>query len=488
MIEQKNACLYIRVSTHDQEELSPDAQQRLLLDYCKKNNLSVIKEHIFTEKGISGKNADKRPEFMRMIGMAKSSEHPFDVILVWKYSRFARNQEESIVYKAMLKKIGIDVISVSEPTIDGPFGSLIERIIEWMDEYYSIRLSGEVIRGMTENAMRGGYNAQPPLGYRTNPATHIPEPYEPEVQIYNAICRELRAGKSLLEISRYLNSCGYTTRRGGKYEQRTVRYIIENPFYYGAVRWNRQDSLNHSIRDSSEWIISEGKHTPLITKEGYDELQNILKSISRPYKARGTSGIKHWLSGIVKCSSCGASLVSNSLWKGNSSSYQCQRYGKGQCGDSHYVKTTYLEKGIYEALEQILAESCAIQYDMIDSSNTNTDERRQIVNALSKISEKEKRIKQAYRDGIDTLDEYRENKEILNNEKSHLEKQLKEWDNNSNSNINNSLILQNVRNVYDIITNESNDKLTRANAIRSIVSKIVYDKENESLSIFLKHP
>ena len=53
-----------------------------------------------------------------------------------------------------------------EPLIDGPFGSLIERIIEWMDEYYSINLSGEVIRGMTEKALRGGYQATPPLGYK----------------------------------------------------------------------------------------------------------------------------------------------------------------------------------------------------------------------------------------------------------------------------------------------------------------------------------
>ena len=77
MLPTKTAALYIRVSTHDQEELSPDAQQRLLLDYCKKNGLSVLKEHIFIEKGISGKKADKRPQFMQMIGMAKSKEHPF---------------------------------------------------------------------------------------------------------------------------------------------------------------------------------------------------------------------------------------------------------------------------------------------------------------------------------------------------------------------------------------------------------------------------
>ena len=91
-----------------------------------------------------------------MIAIAKQPSHPIDVILVWKYSRFARNQEESIVYKSMLKKDNVDVISVSEPTIDGPFGTLIERIIEWMDEYYSIRLSGEVLRGMKEKALQHG--------------------------------------------------------------------------------------------------------------------------------------------------------------------------------------------------------------------------------------------------------------------------------------------------------------------------------------------
>ena len=65
-----------------------------------------------------------------MIGLAKGSDHPVDCILVWKFSRFARNQEESIVYKSLLKKQhNVDVISISEPLADGPFGSLIERII-----------------------------------------------------------------------------------------------------------------------------------------------------------------------------------------------------------------------------------------------------------------------------------------------------------------------------------------------------------------------
>ena len=94
------AALYIRVSTHSQEELSPDSQKRLLLDYARAHDISVDPVHIYLENGISGRRADRRPQFQRMIAAAKAPEHPFDLILVWKFSRFARNQEESIVYKS----------------------------------------------------------------------------------------------------------------------------------------------------------------------------------------------------------------------------------------------------------------------------------------------------------------------------------------------------------------------------------------------------
>lgn len=131
------------------------------MDYAKTNHTDIPMEYIFQDNGISGRKANKRPAFQQMIALAKSKEHPIDTIIVWKFSRFARNQEESIVYKSLLKKNNVDVVSVSEPLIDGPFGSLIERIIEWMDEYYSIRLSGEVMRGMTQNALRGHYQGVP---------------------------------------------------------------------------------------------------------------------------------------------------------------------------------------------------------------------------------------------------------------------------------------------------------------------------------------
>ena len=226
----KKGALYIRVSTHLQDELSPDAQKRLLLDYAEANNISILDDHIFIEKGVSGRKADKRPQFQNMIAQAKQKPAPFNVILVWKFSRFARNQEESIVYKSLLKKqCNVEVISISEPIVEGPFGSLIERVIEWMDEYYSTRLSGEVIRGMTEKALRGGYQSRPPLGYRIavkgEPPVIVPE----EAKIIRLIFEEyVNRNMSTFDLARYLNILGYKTSQNKPFEKRSVEYILQN--------------------------------------------------------------------------------------------------------------------------------------------------------------------------------------------------------------------------------------------------------------------
>lgn len=258
---------------------------------------------IFYELGISGRKADKRPEFQKMIALAKSDDHPVDYIVVWKFSRFARNQEESIVYKSLLKKKhNVEVVSVSEPIIDGPFGSLIERIIEWMDEYYSVRLSGEVTRGMTEKAKRGGYQARPPLGYRIQehgkPPVIVPEEAEIVKLIFNKYVNE---HIGFFDIARYLNLHGFKTSHNKPFERRSIEYILQNPTYCGMVRWNRVINETKEIRPESEWIISDGQHPAIISKELFEQAQARRKSEYRPSGTRPSSTYKHWLSGLVKC-------------------------------------------------------------------------------------------------------------------------------------------------------------------------------------------
>lgn len=477
IFNMKTACAYIRVSTDKQEELSPDAQKRLLLDYAKKNNISILKEHIFVENGISGKKADKRPQFMKMIGMAKSKEHPFDIILVWKFSRFARNQEESIVYKSLLKKNNVEVLSVSEPLVDGPFGTLIERIIEWMDEYYSIRLSGEVTRGMTEKALRGGYQSNLPMGYKMNKETEIPEINEPAAATVRLIYSRYLSGRSYLEIARELNQMGLLTQRGASYEERTIKYILENPFYYGAVRWNRQKHDDHTIRDKSEWIIAKGKHEAIISKEVWDEVQEQILKRSRPYKARTAGTMKHWLGGLVKCSDCGASLMAGL----NATRYQCGNYNKGKCLHSHYIKTVDLEQAVYAAFKGVMSGG-KLKFILKNQLSDNNVDSSELINLqLKKLEDKEQRIKQAYIDGIDNIEEYKENKILIQTERDELTSALA---NISKDTDKTSEMMNEISSVYDIITNENYDKVTRANAIRSVVDHMVYDKANDTLEVF----
>ncbi|MGN1155566.1 MAG: recombinase family protein, partial [Agathobacter sp.] len=438
--EVRIGSLYIRVSTHEQDELSPDAQIRLGLEYAKSNNILVPKEYIFFES-VSGRKAKNRHEFQRMISIAKSPEHPIDVILVWKFSRFARNQEESIVYKSMLKKDGVEVISISEPLVDGPFGSLIERIIEWMDEYYSIRLSGEVQRGMKEKALRNGYQLSPPLGYK---AVGGGSPYvidEDEFKIVDYIFRQFDDhNMDPTRIARNLNEMGYRTRRGGLFELRSIDRILKNPFYYGLVTWND--------------ISFMGPHEVRYTKEQYDQrMEKFRKRYSKP-RRRNVSSCKHWLSGLIKCGYCGTVLTFNNSQK----AFQCWRYAKGFHKESMQISERKILAAVYEYFEHILAGGeFQYTYRAPETIELST-ERNALLDELEKITAREARIALAFEKGVDTLEEYAENKKRLKKARNDLEAEIAKLDERpAATGPSKSEILDTVRTVYDIIKNPDVD-------------------------------
>lgn len=486
-METKYAFGYVRVSTGKQDELSPDSQAKLLKDYAKSHGYVVSK--IFYEVGISGRKADKRPEFQKMIGLAKSSDHPADAILVWKYSRFARNQEESIVYKSLLKKKhNVDVISVSEPLVDGPFGSLIERIIEWMDEYYSVRLSGEVTRGMKEKAERGGYQARPPLGYKIvthkEPPVIVPEEAEIVKLIFEKYANE---NLGIFEIARLLNMNNFKTSHGKEFERRSIEYILQNPTYCGMIRWNRTINESNEIRPESEWIVTDGEHPAIISKELFDKAQERYKREYRPRGARPVSTYKHWLSGVVKCPACGRTMTANTIRNNTRvySHFRCYGYTKGKCMANNSISSIKLEPAVLESIKTVL-DSSKITYRKIETKTDDTVDLKTILeDQIKKIDVKLQRIKEAYMNGIDTMEEYKENKQAVQEEKQHLEKQLSEIkEEKSNSKDDDEDMLLRVKNVYDILSSDSVDATTKNDVLRSVVEKIIYEKDKDLLKVY----
>lgn len=466
MKNSRTGALYIRVSTTSQEELSPDAQKRLLLDYAKKNGIIVSKDFIFIES-VSGRHAQKRPEFQKMIATAKQSSHPIDVILVWKYSRFARNQEESIVYKSMLKKDNVDVISISEPLIDGPFGSLIERIIEWMDEYYSIRLSGEVLRGMKEKAIKHGYQTTPCLGYEAVGGGAPFRINEEEYKIVNFVM-DMYDNQNLDEtaIARKCNDMGFRTKRGNLFERRNIDIILRNPFYHGAVIWNG--------------IEFEGSHEVRLLKERYENRIKLMDARKHPSKARNVSTCKHWLSGLLKCSICGATLS----YTGNSCShyFQCWKYSKGFHKVSTAISDKKAEKAVFEYFDRILGGEKFTYVYKGSEQNSNTLQIEMFQKELLNLSMRESRMKDAYESGIDTLEEYKANKERLSACRLELEARMQQLQNKEKANAPDiNEVLKEIKSVNDLLKNPDISYEEKGTLIRTIVDQIVYDKEAGAL-------
>ena len=135
-----DVALYVRVSSEKQDvDLSIAAQLKALREYSQARDYNVVVVKEFVDEAESGRTIH-RPVFQEMIRLARPGPAPFDAILVYKLSRFARNREDSIIYKSLLRKQGIQLISINEPLEDTPTGQMMEGIIEVLDEFYSANL------------------------------------------------------------------------------------------------------------------------------------------------------------------------------------------------------------------------------------------------------------------------------------------------------------------------------------------------------------
>ena len=419
MPEPHIAAAYVRVSTDDQMELSPDSQMEKIREYAAKNGLLLLSEYIFHDDGISGRAAEKRPGFQQMIATAKDPSHPFDVIIVWKFSRFARNQEESIFYKSILRsKCKVDVVSVSEPLIAGPFGSLIERIIEWMDEFYSVRLAEEVKRSMTVNAKNGALQATPSFGYRVENRQLVIVPEEAE--IVREIFRRFISGDAMFRIAKDLSAQGVRTHRGNPFENRTVDYILNNPVYLGKLRWTPTGRTRRNFKNEDS-IIADALHEPIIDAETWDAAQSRCAELKKSYKRYGkpSSERKHWLCGVVRCSACGATLI----WS-NPHFMKCNNYARGRCTTTQHIAVEALEESFLAQLQHDLtfAESVACVVQAAKPAHSDQRLQQQRARIVSRID----RLRESYLDGVETLETYKAARQQMQAQLDDLDAQIAE--------------------------------------------------------------
>lgn len=481
----KIGAAYIRVSDERQDEYSPDSQLKKIREYAAREGYMIPDEFVFYDDGISGKSVKKREDFNRMIAIAKEKTHPFDVIYVWKFSRFCRNQEESMVYKNLLRKKGVSVVSVSEPIPEGHFGSLLERVIEWMDEFYLVNLGAEVMRGMTEKASRGEPNGPPPFGYIMIDGRYYPDEESGAADVIREIFQRYADGEGMRSIVTVFHERGIKTKNGATIDNRRIEYILHNPCYIGKIRWTPDGTKAVSKRqyDNENIMVVDGLHEPIISMEIWDKVQKRLEQmrIAYPKHARREQPVTYMLKGLVRCSACGASLTYNGQVSGKAKTkcLQCCNYSRGSCRTSHSITVPKIEAAFIEGLEQALSDK---QFTILPKMPKKSEVSSTDYDKLIAVEERRlERARQAYLAEIDTIEQYAKNKKEITERINDL---IAKRDKESPVEIDIDSYTKKVEGILKFIKRTDVTIEAKNEALRAIIEVIIYEKAKNNLAIY----
>ena len=354
------AVIYARYSSDNQREESIEGQIRECTAYAEKNGITIVKHYI--DRAISAKT-DNRPEFQQMI--KDSDKKLFDIVLVWKLDRFARNRYDSARYKTQLKKNGVKLMSATEIISEGPEGIILESVLEGYAEYYSADLAEKVVRGQTENILKGRCNGgRGTFGYTLDSERkfHIDPLTSPFVL---ESFKKYNEGSTMKEIRDWLNEKGIKNPVGGAFTYNSVEHMLKNRRYIGELKF----------RD----VVVPDAVPPIIPLELFEDVQEkIAKNKKAP--ARRKAEDDYLLTTKLFCGYCGALMFGES---GTSRTGEVHRYYKCATAKKHRgckkktVRKQWLEDLVVNQTMQLVKDDAAMEsiiakvMELQNKENTN---------------------------------------------------------------------------------------------------------------------
>jgi site-specific DNA recombinase len=423
----RRAALYLRVSTGRQAagDVSIPSQRDLTRRFCEAQGWVVTAE--FVEPGASATD-DRRPAFQRMLDEAAGPDPRFDIICVHAFSRFYRNGAEMELTIRKLRKQGVEVVSVTQPTGDDPSQEMMRQMIGIFDEYTSRENGKNVIRAMRESAKQGFWNgATPPLGYRIVAAERRGskvkkrleiDPVEAElVRLIFRLYAEGDGGSGPLgvkEATKWLNEHGYRTRRGSTFGVGLLHRILKSS-YYATGKWpyGRRNSRTGGLHDPA--TIVEIDIPPIIPLELVEKVQaRLVRNNPKVTPPRVVNG-PTLLTGLATCACCGAGMTRTGTRRRNRSySYYscggCHQKGRSVCRGRH-ISMAKLDGLVIESVKERLftpERLTTILESLLERNRAKNravaDRRAALLTELAVTNEKLNRLYRAIEDGIVDLD------------------------------------------------------------------------------------
>lgn len=415
---------YCRYSSDNQREESIEAQIRAIKEYCIKNDISLIK--IYSDEAKTGTN-DNREQFIEMIN--DSSKHTFEVVIVHKLDRFARNRYDSAFYKKKLKDNGVKLISVLEPLDDSPESIILESVLEGMAEYYSKNLAREVMKGLKENALNAKHNGGiPPLGYDVN--EHMDYIInENEAMAVKEIFNQYLCGYGYGLIAQKLNNQGQRTKLGRLFTKNSIRDILLNEKYTGTYVYNKRLSkkVNHKYKEPDKIIKVENALPVIISKEDFKKVQALISENRRG--PRMDKKEYYLLTGKLECGECNSAYVGGGyVYDGSRTNkyyiYTCVGRKKNGACSNKPIRKDQIEAYVIAQLKNNIFKDTAIEeitkllFEKVNTLNTEYAQEQKY------LQEQQKQVQSKINKTFDMFFDESIPKDILSQKTNELKKQL----------------------------------------------------------------
>jgi len=425
-IKKYNVAAYARVSTEfDEQEDSFERQVNYYTSYIQNEpEWNFVK--VYSDPGISGTRADKRPGFLQMIEDCKAGK--IDKILCKSLARFARNTVDALNYIRLLKEMGVSIYFEAQNIDTGtPGGDVLLTILAAMAEEESRTISKNVKWAMEKKFQKGDFllNYTRFLGYKRD-ENHNLVIVEEEAEIVRRIFREFIGGYSISQICNRLDKDGVQTPSGGKkWYYTVVESMLHNEKYYGSALMGKSykpDVLSkkrYKNEGQVEQYYAEDTHPAIISKETWDIAQLELKRRTRTtkdYKSSPRYGIYGFtFSKMVRCGCCGAyyTRIKQRARTGEDIAYWwCgnRRKNERTCGQKG-VKEELLQKGFVKVLNALTSNINDLKSILMESINEvfeiNPSEKVNEINSkIEKLQEEMGTLYSQKSDGKITMVEY----------------------------------------------------------------------------------
>ena len=341
------AVIYARYSSDSQREESIEGQIRECTDYAVKNGITIISSYI--DRALSARTAD-RPEFQRLI--ADSEKRLFDAVLVWKLDRFSRDRYDSALYKHLLRKNGVKVISAKENISEGPEGIILEAMLEGYAEYYSAELSQKIRRGQQENALKCKSNGGIiPFGYRVDPKEHTFVIDPEEAPIVKEIFSRYAAGEPMADIVASLNERSIKSHDGKEFRISVTGFMLKNRKYIGEYKYAD--------------VVVPGGMPAIISEELFERVQRRMVT-NQIVSSKSKAVEEYLLTTKIFCGNCGKMMAGESGYGGKNKIYLYYKCGGAKrregCTNRKGLRKNWIEKvAVMLTVQRVLSDDAVIE-------------------------------------------------------------------------------------------------------------------------------